>query len=275
MVAGVVLDGLDLLHRGVERRGHGLVHQRGLVTRDEIGSPTITAQQLFQFLAADAGQDARVGNLVTVEMQDRQHRAVGGRIEELVGVPRRGQRPGFRLAIAYHAGDDQIGIVEHRPERMAERIAELATLMDRTGRLRRDVAGNAAGKRKLQKQLLQSGFVLADVRIDLAVRALEVSVANERRTAVSRSADVDHVEVVFLDHPVQMHIDEVLAGGGTPVSQQHAFHIRQRQRSLQQRVVVEIDLADRQIVGGAPVAIHPVQQFRREVVGGHGLGFPI
>ena len=52
-------------------------------------------------------------------MQDRQHRAVCGRIEKLVRVPRRGQRSGLRLAIADDAGDDEIGVVEHSPERMA------------------------------------------------------------------------------------------------------------------------------------------------------------
>jgi hypothetical protein len=59
----------------------------GLVALDEVRRPAVAAQQLFQFLAGDAGEDGRVGNLVAVEMQDRQHRAVGGRIEKLVGMP--------------------------------------------------------------------------------------------------------------------------------------------------------------------------------------------
>src|ERR1035438_3715724 len=58
--------------------------------------------------------------VVLPKSQDWQHRPIGGRIEELVGMPRRGQRSGFRLAIADDASDDEIGIVEHRPERMAE-----------------------------------------------------------------------------------------------------------------------------------------------------------
>jgi hypothetical protein len=94
----------------------------------------------------DSGQDGWVGNLVAVEMQDRQHRTVGDRIEELVGMPRRGQRSGFRFAIADDAGDDQVGSVKHRPERMAERIAQLAAFVDRARALRRGVAGNAPGK---------------------------------------------------------------------------------------------------------------------------------
>ena len=65
------------------------------------------AEQLLQFLMLDPGQDGRVGNLVAVEMQDRQHGAVGGRIEKLVGMPGGGQRPGLRLAVADDAGDDE------------------------------------------------------------------------------------------------------------------------------------------------------------------------
>ena len=105
--------------------------------------------------------------------------------------------------------------------------------------------------------------------IDLAVGALEVGVAHDRRAAVPGAGDVDHVEVVLLDDPVQVRVDEVLPGRRAPVAEQHVLHVRERQRPLQQRIVVEIDLADRQIVGGAPVGVHLVEQFRREGVGLH------
>ncbi len=243
------------------------MHQRRLVTFDEDGRPTVAAQQLLQFVVGDAGEDGRIGNLVAVEMQDRQYRAVGGRIEKLVRMPRGGERPGFRLAVADDAGDDEIGVVEHGAERMAQRIPEFASLVDRARRFRRRVAGNASGKRELKKELLQSGFVPADVGIDLAVRALEIGVAHDRRPAVPGAGDVDHVEVVFRDDPVQVHVDEVLPGRGAPVSQQHALHIGECQGPLQQRIVVKIDLSDRQIVGGAPVRIHLPEQLRRKSPG--------
>jgi hypothetical protein len=49
-------------------------------------------------------------------MQDRQHGAVGDRVEKFVGLPRGRQRAGFRFTVADNAGDDQIGIVERRTE---------------------------------------------------------------------------------------------------------------------------------------------------------------
>ena len=227
-----------------------------------MGRVAVAAHQRVQLLMADAGEHRGVRYLVAVQVQNGQHTAVAHGIEEFVSVPTRGQRPRFGLTVADDAGDDQIWIVEHRPERMAERIAQLAALVDRARALRRSVARNTAGKRKLEKELPQSGLIRADVGIDLAVRALEIRVAHDGRAAVAGAGDVDHVEVVLLDDPVQVHVDEVLPGGRAPVSQQHVLHIRERQRPLQQRIVVEINLADRKIVGGAPVGVDLEEQFR-------------
>ena len=131
------------------------------------------------------------------------------------------------------------------------------------------MAGNASGKRKLSEELPQPSLVLADVRINFAVRALEIRVAHDGRAAVPGARDVNHVEVIFLDDPVQVHVDEVLPRGRAPVPQQHGLHIGERQWPLQQRIVVEINLADRQIVCGAPIGIHLVEQFRGERVRCH------
>ncbi len=133
------------------------------------------------------------------------------------------------------------------------------------------MAWNSAGKRKLQKEFLQPGFILAYVGIDLAVGALEVSVSHDGRAAVAGAGDVDHVEVVFHDDPVQMHVNEVLPGGRAPMSQQHVLHIRERQRSLQQWIVVEINLPDCEVVRGTPIGVNLVEQFWCECVCIHGL----
>lgn len=49
------------------------------------------------------------------------------------------------------------------------------------------------------------------------------------RATVSGTGNIDHVQIVFLDDPVQMHVNEILSGGRTPVPQQHVLDIRQRQ----------------------------------------------
>jgi hypothetical protein len=238
------------------------VHGHGLVALDEVGNPSAAAHELLQLLSLDAGEDGRVADLEAVEVQDRQHRAVAGGIQELVGMPGGGQRAGLRLAVADHAGDDQGRIVEHRPEGMAERIAQLAAFVDRARAIRGGVAGNAAGKGELLEEPLQPGLILADGGVDLAVGALEIGVADHGRTAVARAGNIDHVQVVLLDDPVQVRVDEVLPGGRAPVAEQHVLDVHGRQRPPQQGVVGKVDLADRQIVGGAPIGVDPAQQIR-------------
>ena len=129
-------------------------------------------------------------------MQDREHRAVADRIEELVRVPARRERTGLGFAVADDARDDEIGIVERGAERVPDRIAELAALVDRARRLRRDVARHAAGKRELAEQPLHPLAVARDRRIRLGVAAFEPRVGEDRRTAVTGTDHVDHVEVV-------------------------------------------------------------------------------
>lgn len=78
------------------------------------------------------------------------------------------------------------------------------------------MARNAARERELREQLFQTGVALSDIRIDLTPRAFQVDVAHNRRSPVTGTGGVEHVQVILLDDPVQMHVDEVLAGRGAP-----------------------------------------------------------
>src|SRR6478672_3735561 len=94
------------------------------------------------------------------------------------------------------------------------------------------------------------------VRIDLAVGRFEVSVRDQAGTTMPGAGDVDHVEVVLLDDPVQVHIDEIQTWRRSPVAEEPWFNVLLCERLLEQRIVVEIDLADREVVGRPPVRIH-------------------
>ena len=255
VLARVGLDALDLADDGVQGGGHELVHLLRLGALDEVRRVPVAAEELVQLLVADPGQDAGIGDLVAVEVEDRQDHAVGHGAEELVRVPARRQRPRLRLAVADDAGDDQVGIVEGGAVRVRDGVAELAALVHRPGGLRRHVAGNAAREGELGEQALHALLVLGDVRVHLAVGAFEVGVGDQAGSAVPGSGDVQHVQVVLLDHPVQVDVDEVEAGGGPPVAQEARLDVLLGQGLLEQRVVVEIDLADRQVVGGPPVRV--------------------
>src|SRR6185295_13636340 len=134
--------------------------------------------------------------------------------------------------------------------------SQLSPFVDRARALGRDVAGNAAGKRELPAEPRQAGLVLADLRIDLAVGPLEVRVGDERRAAVPRTRDEDHVEVVFPDDPVQVDVNEAQARGRSPVAEQVRLDVRDLERLLEERIREEVELPDGEVVRDTPINIH-------------------
>ena len=100
---------------------------------DPVDAVAVALEQARQLVVADPGEHRRVGDLVAVQVQDRQHGAVGRRVEELVGVPAGGERSGLGLAVADDAADEEVGVVECGAVGVDERVAELASLVDRPG----------------------------------------------------------------------------------------------------------------------------------------------
>ena len=72
--------------------------------------------------------------------------------------------------------------------------------------------------------------------------------------------DEQHVGVERLDDAVQVEIDEVQPGHRAEMAQQPGLNVRKRERFVQQRVVQQIDLSYRQVVGGLPPRLHGCQQ---------------
>ena len=179
-------------------------------------------------------------------------------------MPGRGQRPGLGLAVTHHTGHDKLGIIERGAEGVAQGVAEFAAFMDRSRRAGGHVAGNAAGKRKLREEFFQPCFILADVRINLAVAAFQIGIGHQCRAAMAGTGDIDHVQVVFFNDAIQMHIDEILARRGAPMSHHQRFDVRLCQLFAEQRIVVQIDLAHRQVIGGPPIRIDAAERLRRQ-----------
>jgi hypothetical protein len=63
------------------------MHTLRIAALDEVGCIAVTDKQGLQFLVADPSEQGRVIDLVAVEVQYRQHGAVGDRIDEFVAVP--------------------------------------------------------------------------------------------------------------------------------------------------------------------------------------------
>ena len=262
--AGLGLDAVDRLHGVVEGGRHRLVHAGRLRALDEQGLPAVAPQEARQLVLRDARQDGRVVDLVAIEMKDGQHGAVADRVQELVAVPGGGQRPGFRLAVADHHRDDETGIVEGRAKGVRQAVAKLAAFVDRAGRLRRAVAADAAGEGELQEEALKAVQILAAVRIDLAVGALEVDRREHARRAMPGAGEEDHVEVVFADDPVEVGIDEAQAWTRAPVAEQPALDVLGAQRLVQERIVAQVDHARGEVVARTPEAVRACQLLGRK-----------
>ena len=190
-------DVADHVVRLVERGRHLPVDVGRVVALDGEDVVAVAAQQALELVAVDAGRDRRVRDLPAVEAQDRQHRSVVDRVDELVAVPARRQRTGLELAVADHGRDDEVGVVHGGAVGVGQDVAELAALVDRSRRLRCDVARDPARERELPEEPAQPLLVVADLRVDLGVRALEVRVRDERRAAVAGAGDVERDELAF------------------------------------------------------------------------------
>jgi len=106
----------------------------------------VALEELGELLVGDAGEDGGVGDLVAVQVEDGEDGSVVDGVEELIGVPAGGQRPGLGFPVADDACGYQISVVEDCAVSMKERVTEFATFVNRAGCFRRDVAWNAAGK---------------------------------------------------------------------------------------------------------------------------------
>ena len=57
-------------------------------------------------------------------------------------------------------------------------------------------------------------------------------------TAVTGTDDVDHVEIVLFDQPVEVDIEKVQPRRGAPMSEQPGLDMLRSERGFQQRVVL-------------------------------------
>ncbi len=266
VLARLALEPADVCVGLVHRRRQRLMNTRGLVAADEDRAMPVAAQQVGELVVADAGEHGRIGDLPAVQMQDRQHRSVGRRIEELVRVPAGRKRARLCLAVADHAGDEQIRVVESGAIGVAERVAELSALVNRSRSLGRDMARHSARERELPEELLHAGLVLRDRGPVLRVGALEPCACAHRRAAVPGPGDEQRVRIVQPDEPVDMRVEQIEAGCRSPVAEQAGLYVLGAQGLAQQRVGEQVDLPDREVVGRAPPGVEP-----GKVVGSQGF----
>ncbi len=162
------------------------------------------AEELVALLVGDARKYRRIRNLIAVEVQDRQNNAVGERVHELIGLPRGGKRACLCLAIADDSNCEQGRIGKHSSISMGKRIAELASLMDRTRGFRCKVARYTTWIRKAAEELLQPHLVVCNKRIPFAVRSIENRLRRASRSTMARAHQKNGILSVVMNKTVHM-----------------------------------------------------------------------
>ena len=110
------------------------------------------------------------------------------------------------------------------------------------------MARDPAGERELSEELPHAGVVLADVGIDLPVRALEVGVRDVRRSSVAGPGDEDRAQLALADRAIEVDVDEVQSRHRPEVTEQTRLHVLGPQRLPKQGVVEQVDLTHREVV---------------------------
>lgn len=115
---------------------------------------------------------------------------------------------------------------------------------------------DAAREAKLLKQALHALPVAGYVGVYFLIAAVQPVLGHHGVAAVAGAGDIYHVEVEFLYDPVQMRVDEVLSGDGAPVADDLLLDVILAEGLFEKRVVQQVELAGREVVGGAPVPVH-------------------
>ena len=265
---GPLLDRADLRVARGERGREARVHVHRIVALEEVGLVAVTGHQTDDLLVGAPTQHRGAGDLVAVQMQDRQHRAVSRGVQKMNPLPRARQWSRLGLAVADHGDHEEVGIVEGGAEGVNEHVAELAALVDRSRRRDAHVAGHAARRRELPEEPMHAGAVPGDARVHLRVRAFEVHVRQDRRSAMARAGEVDHVGVALDDEPIQVGVDEAEPGRRPPVPEEARLDVLGSERLAQEGIVLQIDLADGQVIGRTPVRVEISKVHHRLVLPG-------
>ena len=259
LFSGSFLNGTDFFDDSIQNGSHFFVHFHGIGALYKIGVPAAALKEALNLFVGDAGEYRGIADLKAVEVENRQHSAISYGIQKLVAVPGGCQRTGFCLAIAYHAGCNQVRIVKHRAKGMRQRIAQFAAFVDGTGGFGCNMAGNAAREGELLEQPLHALDIPAHIGINLAVGALQVRLRYHGVSAMTGTGEIDHIQVIFFNDTVEMRIDEILTGYGAPMPDNFTLDVFRLQRFPQKGIVQQIKLTGCQIVGCPPPGVEIVQ----------------
>jgi len=106
------------------------------------------------------------------------------------------------------------------------------------------------------------------MREQFGVCSVEPGIGHDAGAAVAGARDVDDVQVAFDDEAIEVRPHQVECGGRAEVAEQSRLGVIDGERSLESRVVEQVDLPDREVVGRPPPVVDD-----GEIAGGGGRIF--
>lgn len=82
---------------------------------------------------------------------------------------------------------------------------------------------------------------------------------DERWPAVSRSGEVDGVQIALANEPIQMDVEQTQSRRRSQVAEQPRLDVLGPDRLTQDWIVLQEDLADGEAVRRLPVAVHAIE----------------
>src|SRR6266853_2052126 len=135
-------------------------------------------------------------------MQNGQNSPITYRVQKINALPGAFKRPCLGFSIPDDSRDYQIGVVESGAKGVGKDIAQLASFVNGAWGGHTDVSRDHSRGRKLPKQTPYPLPILGDLRIGLRVGPFEVHIGEDRRSTMSWSCQVDHIDILVLDESI-------------------------------------------------------------------------
>jgi hypothetical protein len=116
----------------------------------------------------------------------------------------------------------------------------------------------------LLEELEQTGFIAALVGINLRVMTFEIAVGESGRGTVAGAGNVNYIQIILSDQPVQVNPNQGLTGIRSPMAQKPVLDVFRFQRFAQEGIRAKINHACRKIIAGSPIRMHLAQFFGRK-----------
>src|SRR5262249_10061758 len=91
--------------------------------------------------------------------------------------------------------------------------------------------------------------------VDLGVCPFEISWTEDAGRPMPRTRHKNHVQVKLLNEPIQVEVRKSEAGTRAPVPKQAVLYVLRLQGLLQERIGLQINHAERQVVARSPVGM--------------------